>query len=100
MSLLNTDIIVRFGEEQLTLRDVIAQAAQQDGKTHIVYEPAPAPRMPTVRAVDQKGYEEALGKFFGCHDHRRVINLETGAEQRLYDIAKRRRDATAAKLEA
>lgn len=99
MSLLDRDIIVRFGEEQISLRDVVARAAQQDGMTHVVFEPSEAPRKPTAKVVDQKGYEAVLNRYFGCHDYRTAIVIETGTEISVFDEIKRRRGATA-KLEA
>lgn len=100
MSLLDRNIIVRFGEEQLPLRDVVARAAQQDGMTHVVYEPSEAPRKPTAKMVDQKGYEAVLERYFGCHDYRTAIDIGTGTEISVFDEIQRRRKTSAVKLEA
>lgn len=95
MSFLDRNIIVRFGAEQLSLRDVVARAARQDGITHVVFEPSEAPRLPTVKMVDRKGYEEVFRKYFGCHDYRTAIDIETDDEISIFDESRRRRSAPA-----
>lgn len=84
---LNTGIVVTFGDEKRTLREVLSAATAQN-MTHVVIEPARHPTPPRATLSDNKGIGDMLKQPISWQDLRQVIDVKTGTQVTMYDMAK------------